>query len=199
MIDCPKLSTFYQPHEQKALLTWQNLLREHKINFTIAPNLVRGLDYYQGLVFEYEYQQNWTLIGGGEYQSYLLADVASIGFALGLERLVTVLKKSESFFLKQIQQQYKIPFYLVFFQVPKRVVFDLIIQIRKANIPIVTDFNTNKINKHFHIANKLQPNYLLLLGPNELAHKSVVLKNQTNRSEVVILWDHLIDVLLKFL
>lgn len=58
-----------------------------------APDLVRGMGYYTGTVFEVEHPQvSYSLGGGGRYDGmigrFLGADVPAAGFSLGFERLV---------------------------------------------------------------------------------------------------------------
>ncbi|QZE12193.1 histidine--tRNA ligase [Mycoplasma sp. Ms02] len=66
-----------------------------ELNLTIDPNLVRGLDYYDEVVFEFEIQlnQKWiTVIGGGRYSNLISqlggSDNSCVGFGMGLDRLI---------------------------------------------------------------------------------------------------------------
>nr|CAG8433658.1 12620_t:CDS:1 [Entrophospora candida] len=61
--------------------------------------LVRGLDYYTGLVFEVDLGTEKSLLGGGRYDKLYKeignADLPAIGFAIGVERLVDYLEKKD--------------------------------------------------------------------------------------------------------
>ena|SRR2546430_841860 len=72
-----------------------------KFNFPYKYDyyLVRGLDYYTGLVFEVSLKSEKALLGGGRYdklyQELGNTDVPALGFAIGIERLVDYLKASQ--------------------------------------------------------------------------------------------------------
>ena len=81
-----------------------NNSRLSSIPFEIDHTLVRGLDYYDGLVFEVcnknkNVSQN-AILGGGKYARLVkdvsdgLSDVAAIGFAAGVERIMDIFKES---------------------------------------------------------------------------------------------------------
>ncbi|MEG7978444.1 MAG: ATP phosphoribosyltransferase regulatory subunit [Mollicutes bacterium UO1] len=59
--------------------------------------LVRGLDYYTGLIFEVSLAGEKALLGGGRYdhlyQKLGNVDAPAIGFAVGIERLVNYLEE----------------------------------------------------------------------------------------------------------
>jgi histidyl-tRNA synthetase len=75
-----------------------------EIRFAVEPSLVRGLDYYSRTLFEIQSDagdlgaQN-TLVGGGRYDGLVKTlggpDVPSIGFAMGVERVLLALKGRE--------------------------------------------------------------------------------------------------------
>lgn len=80
----------------------QALLKTLNIPFEINPRLVRGLDYYCSTVFEWVTDQIGTtqnaICSGGRYDGLveLLGSkqpVPAIGFALGLERVISILEK----------------------------------------------------------------------------------------------------------
>ena len=72
------------------------LFNESKINHFYDQKLVRGLDYYDGLVFEVYLNQNKNaILGGGRYNQLFKnlgnIDIPASGFALGIDRLVNFL------------------------------------------------------------------------------------------------------------
>ncbi|PMQ01766.1 MAG: histidine--tRNA ligase [Dictyoglomus sp. NZ13-RE01] len=79
----------------------KNYLRIANINFKLNPKLVRGLDYYTKTVFEITTNllgsQN-AIVGGGRYdnlvETYGGPSIPGLGFALGMERLILLLSKS---------------------------------------------------------------------------------------------------------
>ena len=79
----------------------RRLLAAAGVRFTINPRLVRGLDYYNLTVFEWisdALGAQGTVCGGGRYDG-LFAQIggkpaAATGFAMGNERLITLLRDS---------------------------------------------------------------------------------------------------------
>ncbi|SNS59259.1 histidyl-tRNA synthetase [Noviherbaspirillum humi] len=79
----------------------QKLLRHNSIPFTINPRLVRGMDYYNRTVFEWVTDQlgsQGTVCGGGRYDPLVEMfggkPTPACGFAIGVERLLELLKAS---------------------------------------------------------------------------------------------------------
>ena len=72
------------------------LLDKFNLPYQYDYYLVRGLDYYTGLVFEVNLDQEKALLGGGRYDQLYqeLADLAvpAAGFAVGIERLINYLE-----------------------------------------------------------------------------------------------------------
>jgi len=79
----------------------QKLLAAAGVEFTLNPRLVRGLDYYNLTVFEWITEAlgaQGTVCGGGRYDG-LFAQLGGkpapgVGFAMGCERLVALMKAS---------------------------------------------------------------------------------------------------------
>lgn len=99
LVDAPKLSDFLSTDSQKNFDTILSTLQDLGIEYEISENLVRGLDYYNDLVFEFvaseEFGQN-TILAGGRYNNligkFAKNTVAAIGWASGIERLRLITK-----------------------------------------------------------------------------------------------------------
>ena len=79
----------------------QAILRHNSIPFTINPRLVRGMDYYNRTVFEWITDQlgsQGTVCGGGRYDPLVEIfggkPTPAVGFAMGVERLLELMKAS---------------------------------------------------------------------------------------------------------
>ena len=100
----PKLSQYLSKDDNEYFNNICNALRLLGVNFEIDETLVRGLDYYSGLVFEFqscdtELQGKSTIIGGGRYSSLVKQtggpDYQGIGFGIGIERLLIALEANK--------------------------------------------------------------------------------------------------------
>ena len=91
----PSLSDFLEKAEQENFERLQRLLTTVDIAFSVNTRLVRGLDYYTGLVFEWTTDQlgaQSAICAGGRYDGLVEQlggrPVPAAGFACGLERLI---------------------------------------------------------------------------------------------------------------
>lgn len=96
----PIVTDFLSHYSQSSWLKIQSLLKSCNINYTINSSLVRGLDYYSDIVFEFKHQnlgsQN-TFCGGGRYNGLAKAlgstdIVTSVGAGIGIDRLLLILE-----------------------------------------------------------------------------------------------------------
>ena len=91
----PKIADFYDQESIDKFESLQSKLNEMKIPFSINQNLVRGLDYYNDVVYEWKSEalgsQN-TFCAGGRYDSLSKSlggrDIPATGVSIGLDRLV---------------------------------------------------------------------------------------------------------------
>jgi len=99
--NAPKIQEYYSDKTKADFEKVQEFLKEAGIPFEINPNLVRGLDYYSGIVFEYHYTsskgKDYGALGGGGHYGNLVKEVGGpdlegIGFAFGIERLASVME-----------------------------------------------------------------------------------------------------------
>jgi histidyl-tRNA synthetase len=97
----PKLLDYLGEESRAHFEGVQRILRNSNIPFTINPRLVRGMDYYNRTVFEWITDQlgaQGTVCGGGRYDPLVEMfggkPTPSCGFAIGVERLLELMKAS---------------------------------------------------------------------------------------------------------
>ena len=73
---------------------------------------MRGLDYYNDTVFEFEYNENnqkFAILGGGRYDKLVSKlsdkDVAGFGFGLGIERFIIALQETHPEFVQALKNE----------------------------------------------------------------------------------------------
>lgn len=95
----PRLAEDLDDASRKSFDDLQQILRAAKVEFRLNPRLVRGLDYYNGAVYEWIGaglgSQN-ALCAGGRYDGLVSqlggAATPACGFAIGVERVIELLK-----------------------------------------------------------------------------------------------------------
>lgn len=97
--ECPKILDRLDTESSDHFAELRSILEAAGIPYAINTCLVRGLDYYTGTVFEWTTNQlgsQGTVCGGGRYDNLVAQiggpDTPAIGFAMGLERLISLLR-----------------------------------------------------------------------------------------------------------
>lgn len=101
VLDTIKIESYVNKDSKEKFDKIVNKLTESNIDFEINKNLVRGANYYTDIVFEIKasndnFKTRITLCGGGRYNSSIKLNdkyIPAIGFAIGLERLIKILKE----------------------------------------------------------------------------------------------------------
>jgi histidyl-tRNA synthetase len=98
--EAPKLIDDLDEESMRHFESLQERLRAAGVSFTLNPRLVRGLDYYNGTVYEWVTDRlgaQGTVCAGGRYDG-LVEQIGgkpapACGFAMGVERLIALLKE----------------------------------------------------------------------------------------------------------
>jgi histidyl-tRNA synthetase len=99
--NAPKINDFINSDSKKHFTKLLDYLKIADIGYEIDDSLVRGLDYYNDLTFEFETSDNVVVGGGGRYDN--LAEILSIGkfngvgVAFGVERIMNLISVPETF------------------------------------------------------------------------------------------------------
>jgi histidyl-tRNA synthetase len=98
--DAPSLIDYLDEESQTHFNQLRSMLDGVGIDYTVNPRLVRGLDYYGKTVFEWvthKLGSQGTVCAGGRYDALVQElggkPTPAVGFAMGLERLVLLLKE----------------------------------------------------------------------------------------------------------
>ena len=97
--ECPKILDRLDTESSDHFTELRSILEAAGVPYTVNACLVRGLDYYTRTVFEWTSNQlgsQGTVCGGGRYDNLVAQiggpDTPAIGFAMGLERLISLLR-----------------------------------------------------------------------------------------------------------
>ena len=100
----PSLDDFLSAESKVQFAQLRKLLDQAGISHEVVPSLVRGLDYYNGLVFEWTTDQlgsQGTVCAGGRYDGLAQqlggSATPAVGFAMGLERLLLLIEETGQF------------------------------------------------------------------------------------------------------
>lgn len=161
-------------------------LADSSIKFNQNKLLVRGLDYYTKTVFEFKMNtqsQQDAIAGGGRYDD-LVSDMGgkyspSVGWAFGVERVVSLLKKinfnikkNKLIFVTTINQQFS------------KYCFDIVKKLRENNIK--TDFSdfSKSLKSQLRDANSNNADYVFIIGDEEAKNNEITVKNLITKSQL---------------
>ena len=149
--------------------------------YSVNDMIVRGLDYYNKTTFEVIAKtglgsQN-AVCGGGRYDS-LVEDfdgppTPCFGFALGVERLISLLPEEK---LQGLEQHPDI-FLVCLGEDAQQIAFPIAHQLRVAGLYVEREIEGGSMKSQMRKANKLSSRFTLIIGDDEIKNKRYVLKN----------------------
>ena len=163
-------------------------------NIRINFGIVRGLDYYSGMVFEaFDTSSDLgALVGGGRYDTLPKAfgrdDLGATGVAGGVERIILSLES------QGIAPRKEIVMTSVLYANDEMHAEALAIasKLRQIGVPTTIDYYPDKALKK-QMESSSESKFAIIVGPKEFAENKVVLRNMQDRSEKQISIDELIE------
>lgn len=157
-------------------------LAARDIHYTIAPRLVRGLDYYMRTAFEIIGSQlgaQNTIVGGGRYDglSQMLGGppAKGFGFAFGIERMIMSLPENSAAALRKVPKV----FVAYIGGRARDHAIALAARLREAGVATIVDLEGRKLKKALAIANSLGSQFSLIIGDDEIDKGAYVLRNMS--------------------
>lgn len=154
------------------------------------PTVMRGLDYYTGLVFEiYDRspENPRAMFGGGRYDGLVglfgKEALSGVGFGMGDVTLMHFLETHQA--LPEVQEG---PDVFVVMSAPETEAKELEVarMLREAGVRVVTSLAREKLGKQFKSADRHHARFVLIIGTDELKAGTTVLKElKTGQQETV--------------
>lgn len=198
--DAPKISDYVSEESKVYFKELLEILDALEINYEIDDGLVRGLDYYDYVVFEFVTEDKHlsgasTICGGGRYNGMVKElggpDLEGVGFALGYERLQEILKTLELAPKVSPVDVYVIP-------VTNEQLSDAFIvgtMLKDAGYKTEIDYRDVSLKSKFSEANKKNPSYMVIMGEEESKSYSVKLKDAKTGEEKTVGINNLVEEL----
>ena len=191
--DIPNVSDSWTPEDMAHFEELKSLLDAMDIQYSLAPRLVRGLDYYTRTTFEITSSAlgaQDALCGGGRYDGLVktLGGKATpgIGFAAGMERILLAMGNFDSN-INNTQ------LYIVGLgDTVRPVVVKLAEDLRQNNIRTNFDPLRRSLKAQMREANKADARYAILIGDQELESGEVELKDLSTGDQEKIALDKLV-------
>jgi histidyl-tRNA synthetase len=186
----PILTDFLCPECQNHKRQVSQILAQYNIDATWNPRLVRGLDYYTGIVFEVKYPFKETvfdLLGGGRYDQVIEqlggSATPSVGFACGIERMVATMREE-----KAIEEPASLcqVFVLSIGEEAKRESLKITDFLRKRGISVQHDLMGRNIRNQLKYADKQRALYTIIIGEDELDKGVYLVKEMDTGDQIEV-------------
>ena len=201
MKNAPKMIDYLNEDSKKHFEEVKKYLTALGIEYNVNYNLVRGLDYYTHTVFEVEadiegFGSQNVLCGGGRYDG--LVDTIGgpktpgVGFALGLERLLSALENEN---INLVENDNLDMYIIPLSNNVKDYCFNLLQTIRMNGFNADIDYMNRNLKSNFKQADRYQTKYVMVIGEDEMNSHLLTIKNNNTKEEYKIKENELIDFL----
>jgi len=169
----------------------------------ISPEIVRGLGYYTGAIFETYvtgFEKYGSVASGGRYDR-LITDLGgpnqpAVGASFGVSRIMDVLQGSGS----ETGAQTPAEVFIVNF-VPElsSAYFSLATELRQNNIPTQVYSDTKRVGAQLKHAGELGIPYAVLIGEDEQTKGTALIRNLETKDQQEVVLTNLVSTLLRLL
>lgn len=170
-----------------------------EVDYLVDPKIVRGLDYYTKTAFEFiskDIGSQGTVSGGGRYDGLVTElggpSTPSVGFGMGVERLLLTLESSGI----EIPNEDNIDLFIVSMgEEADKLAFKLLSKLRKEGISADKDYLGRGIKAQFKQADRSNAKNTVVIGDDEIEKNIVSLKDMDSGEQKEISIDDLIKEL----
>ena len=192
--DAPKLYDYLDEESKKYFEDTKKYLELLNIKYIENSKLVRGLDYYSDTVFEIKSDKlgaQATVLAGGRYDRLLeILDnvkIPAIGFAAGMERIAMLMDEN-------LIGNKENGLYIAYFDDTKEYFIKTLEELRKNDIKASFDYNPKSFGAQMKKANKINAEYVLILGEEEQKENAVTLKKFSTGEQEKYSLDKVIEI-----
>lgn len=191
--NAPKITDYLCDECKEHFAQVQKYLDCANVKYTVNPTIVRGLDYYTKTVFEFVTDfigAQGTVCGGGRYDGLVEElggkHIPSLGFAMGLERLLMLMEKQEI----EIPMPSTCDLYIApMGEIAKEKSFEIIKSIRDCSLICETDVVGRGLRAQMKYANKIGAKFSMVLGDNEIEEGFANVKNMDSGEQTKLALD----------
>ncbi len=188
--NAPKVTDYLCEECQEHFQQVKSYLDCAGVEYTVNPTIVRGLDYYTKTVFEFVTDYigaQGTVCGGGRYDGLIEElggkHVPSLGFAMGMERLLMLMEKQGI----EIPAPSPCDLYIApLGEEAKKKAFALVGKVRESGLFAETDVVSRGLRAQMKYADKIGARFSIVLGDDEITKGEAVVKNMETGQQTKI-------------
>ena len=190
--EAPILLDYLDSESEEHFNKLKNILSDAGVDFQVNPKLVRGLDYYNRTVFEWETDvlgSQGAVCSGGRYDGLIEKiggkSTPAIGWAMGMERLVSLYEYTN----EKINKISPHIYIAIDGDEAQKKAFQISEELRELNpkIRIQLNMGGGSFKSQLKRADKSNSNYAIIIGLDELKNDYLSLKSlRRNQEQVTI-------------
>ena len=190
MEGAPLLMDFLNQESVKNFNQVQKALSSIDIPFIVNPRMVRGLDYYTGITFEFVHRDLGAqsgIGGGGRYDGLMETlggqNLSGVGFALGVDRILLAMEKEG---ITREKDFYTDLYVIALGAEAQRKAFSLIHALRSSGFVVEQSFGDRGLKGSMKAADKSGARFSVVIGDAELSSGSAELKNMATGEAISV-------------
>ena len=194
-INAPKLYDYLDEESKDYFEKTKKILEQLGVNYVVNDKLVRGLDYYSDTVFEIKSNKlgsQATVLGGGRYDRLLEilgnAKVPAIGFAAGMERIAMLMDES-------LIENKEEKIFVIYFENTQDYFINTVSSLRENGIKVNFDYNPKSFGAQMKKANKINAEYVLILGEDEQNKNVITMKKFSTGEQKEYTFEEILEIL----
>ena len=190
--NAPTTIEYLNEESKKRFEDLKEMLDLLQINYEVDPKIVRGLDYYNHVVFEIEdINENMginNVIGaGGRYNGLVSQldgpETACVGFASGIGRILDAVEAEKV----ELPINDSVDLFLLYVNDDeKKSAIYYADELRMAGYVVDTEYTGKSLKSQFKKADKLNAKYICVLNSEQLKNGEMTIKNNSTKEEEVI-------------
>ncbi|MGA1847461.1 histidine--tRNA ligase [Deferribacter abyssi] len=178
----------------------KDYLNVFEVEFAVNPKIVRGLDYYVKTAFEMVTDKlgaSSAVGAGGRYDGLIKAlggpDIPGIGFAIGVDRLVELVK------IKRDMEYRLVDCYIITFDEYVKEAVSLLNILRTEGYNTTIGYDLGSIKSEMKKANRLNAKTVLIIGEDEVKNDVITLRDMDSGEQSHVTYDELLNKLEKII
>lgn len=194
-INAPKLYDYLDEESKDYFEKTKKILEQLGVNYVVNDKLVRGLDYYSDTVFEIKSDKlgsQATVLGGGRYDRLLEilgnAKVPAIGFAAGMERIAMLMDET-------LIENKEEKIFAIYFDDTQDYFINTVSRLRENGIKVNFDYNPKSFGAQMKKANKINAEYVLILGEDEQNKNVITMKKFSTGEQKEYTFEEILEIL----
>lgn len=193
--DAPQIIDWLSEDSKNYFMAVLEYLDELGVPYNLNPKLVRGLDYYTDTVFEFYGEEGeggaQSALGGGGRYDLLIEQLGgpatpACGFALGLERIVLVLKEKNKEHAILTDTSKAPIFFAQLGKQARQRALRLLEELRREKIFVHHNLGKPSLKVQLELANKYGVTHTLILGQKEVQDGTIIIRNMESGIQEIV-------------